>query len=137
MKAQFKLGASVFDIELSTVELSITEAEAGMRRLFIEAEAIAEQVAEDEEWNWSGFPPKFYLRGLTVPDYSVGSKNQLQVPMKHEEYEMALYLGEHNDVTDVVVVLTAWSSVEITGTVDAMGTIAPFQIEFAVEDAQQ
>jgi hypothetical protein len=132
MKAKFQLGDSVFDVDDDTLEFSLTEPERGFRQLSIEVEAVADQVDKDAEWNWSGYPPMFYLRDFSLPDFIPGSTHELAVPVKHDEYEMALYLGEHNDVSDVLLRITAWNSVEISGAVDAMGTIARFHIRFFI-----
>lgn len=62
-----------------------------------------ERIAENEnsEWSWTLYPPHFYLREfpVQVANSKVATANISVDDL--EEYEVAVYLIEHNDVDDL------------------------------------
>jgi hypothetical protein len=82
--------------------------------------------AEGSEWSWTLYPPHFYLRGFPVPDelpFSVSLTDK-----DCEEYDIALYMMEHNFVEAITLSINPGPQVEVRGEVKLSGKIVDFRI---------
>lgn len=66
---------------------------------------IFEALSDDEqsEWNWALYPPKLYLKEIP---YQL-RENKIEITITEEildNYDVALYLMEHNDLNGVLTI---------------------------------
>ena len=86
---------------------------------------------EDSPWSWTLYPPRFYGDFPATRDDTGVVEARISVDDLCE-YEVALYLMNHNDV-DVVVRQNPDGTAEANGVVDIFGKQTPFRIRwFAV-----
>lgn len=84
---------------------------------------------EDSPWSWTLSPPRFY--GDFPATRNAAGVVESRVTIDDlEEYEVALYLMNHNDV-EVVVRLHPDGTAEAEGMADLMGEQTPFRIRWA------
>ena len=89
---------------------------------------------EDSQWSWTLEPPRFYgdFPATRGADGVVESRVTLD---DLAEYEVVLYLMNHNDV-EVVVRLHPDGTAEAKGTVDLMGEQTPFLARWAARPSR-
>jgi hypothetical protein len=83
---------------------------------------------EDSEWLWALYPPHLYIRGLEMK----GGKAVLN---GQEDFEVALYMMEHNTILEATVSLTADKGVQVSGLVNLVGEVQPFRVSFVRSEA--
>jgi hypothetical protein len=91
-----------------------------------------EKVAGDENspWSWTLYPPYFYLRSFPAKAGRTAGTYRAKVSIDDlDEYEVAIYLIEHNDVDDVAVKADR-EMIQARGTVFLSGKPHPFSIKF-------
>jgi hypothetical protein len=126
----FIIGNTEFGIDPKQSRFQITK-EKG--RLFLSVEihgddAVSEKLGDDEKSGWEGilYGPYFYLRQYPVE--STGKDKELTVKLKPgdvENFDVALYLMEHNLVKDVQVKILN-EQIEVTGEADLAGFRKPW-----------
>lgn len=85
---------------------------------------------EDSEWSWTLYPPHFYLRDYPVSEKTKSKERQITLkPEDSDNFEVALYLMEHNDVEGVRIKVDD-HRLEISGQVDLMGEPREFRIRW-------
>jgi hypothetical protein len=87
---------------------------------------------EDSKWSWALYPPHFYIRSYPVP--AAARTRTAKVSLKPGDmtnYDIALYMMEHNDVDRVVVTLKGGVEVEVSGRVNLLGKRSPFEIRWS------
>ena len=85
---------------------------------------------ENSPWGWTLYPPHFYLRDFpAVMDVVTGGGKAKVVMDDLDEFEVAIYLIEHNDVDAVHVSMAPSQSIEVTGQV----YLSDHQHEFSIK----
>lgn len=84
---------------------------------------------EDSPWAWALYPPEFYARGIPVSRAAAESGTEIFLA-EEGEFEMALYMMEHNEVRDLCIRLGPNRALRISGQVDLFGEVCPLQIRF-------
>lgn len=131
----FIIGATNFGIEPTKSSFTLTKANDGRLFLAIEVrgnEKLYKEITADEnsEWSWTLYPPYFYLRDYSISEKLNGSVCEIRMkPEDSDNFDVALYLMEHNTVTDVTIKFSD-RRVEVAGRVDLMGEVREFQIDF-------
>ena len=129
MQQTFTIGSTEFGIGRATLKI-----EAGTMWLEIWGdEAIADQIADDEShpFGWILFPPNFYARA--VPYETDGAAKVLHLTDETlDDYDIALYLLEHNDAYGTVRITDNDGTVTVEGTAYANGEELPLRIRAAV-----
>jgi hypothetical protein len=104
----------------------------------IDAEVYGDQKRYDEvtgdydssPWSWALYPPHFYMRSYPATGgLSAGAFRAVVSTDDLDEYEVAIYLMEHNDV-DAVEVIADRRTLRATGVVILSGKRHPFSISF-------
>lgn len=104
---EFGIGNIQFAIEDNLLSLEIT----GSEDVFDE---LTEN--DDAEWGWALYPPKIFFRDVPYVDKDiVVDEDSL------DQYDIALYMMEHNDFTGTIKV-SAYN-IDICGQVDINGDI--------------
>jgi len=83
-------------------------------------DAITE--SDDSKWSWALYPPKFYITEYPItidPLTGIATANADTGDL--DKYEFAIYMMEHNNITNVKIIILPSGTIEITGTVDVMG----------------
>jgi hypothetical protein len=89
---------------------------------------------EDSEWGWTLYPPRFYLLDYVLPvRNSDGDSEVVLTPGDLDDYDVALYMMEHNEVSDLVIRLHGDTEVTIVGSVGLMGEVEAFEIRCKLE----
>ena len=89
----------------------------------------AVSTAEDWEWSWTMYPPRFYLF-TEVERAPVGQNLTVEFSdAEIESAEMAIYMMNHNHVADVIVMIDG-NRLRVSGRVDMMGQPAAFRIDW-------
>ena len=133
----FLIGGTEFGIDRTQSVLRLEALDSGARVLTFDVngdveihQAISEP--EDSEWNWTVYPPWFYLHAYELPPGEPNEHSRITLaPDDYDKYEVALYMMVHNDVSDIVIELYGGSLVSVFGVVDLMGKKQPFQIQFS------
>jgi hypothetical protein len=95
-------------------------------------QAIAER--EDSEWSWSLYPPRFYLVDYNLAPCDQSRAGEITLaPEDYDEYDLALYMMEHNQVSAIVIELHQGCEVSVSGIVDLMGEEKTFRIRCKLE----
>ena len=132
-KGEFIVGETNFEIEKGKSHFDVRKTEDGRLLLTIEVrgnenvykEATAK---EDSEWAWTQNPPYFYLRDYPVSLKAVATTQHLQLkPEDSDNYDLALYWNEHNDVDNVEIDVDL-HQLKVTGQVNLMGKPSDFRI---------
>lgn len=90
---------------------------------------------EDSPWSWTLYPPHFYLRKVPVEVNGRADAFAAKVTADDlDEYEVAIYLMEHNDV-DTVSIEVDGGEFTANGTVFLSGKPLPFAIRFSIPRA--
>ena len=88
------------------------------------SEDMYEQLTADESENWYSstvYPPKVYFREVPLTDGKIEITDELL-----DEYDIALYLNEHNDLYGTLVICD--KRITVKGEVNLWGTIYPLEI---------
>lgn len=115
----FKIGDTEFRI--GDVHLSIKD---GLIDLEITAdEDIFDELTENDdcEWDWALYPPKIYFRNVPYNGKDIVVDEEFL-----EEYDVALYMMEHNDFTGTLKITD--KNIHICGQVDMMGEMLAVSI---------
>jgi hypothetical protein len=95
-----------------------------------------DKITEDYDtspWSWTLYPPHFYLRSYPAKSgRNAGTFNATVSLDDLDEYEVAIYLMEHNDV-DEMKVSADRNGFKATGVVFLSGKPHPFSISFTKE----
>jgi hypothetical protein len=90
----------------------------------------AVSTAEDSEWFWTLYPPRFYAY-TELERTTEGHELTVQFSAAEiESAEMALYMMNHNHVTDVILMIHG-NRLTVSGSVDLMGQPAAFRIDWS------
>lgn len=133
--AEFTIDGTDFGIDLAESTFSL-DALDGATVVNAEIHGNQEQYDsitenEDSEWSWTLYPPHFYLRDFPADVDSATGNGSAQVAIDDlDEYEVAIYLMEHNDVDDVTVKIVPERSLEISGRVFLSGRPHDFTIKW-------
>ena len=90
----------------------------------------AVSTAEDSEWFWTLYPPRFYLF-TELERVAEGHNLPVQFSAAEiESAEMAIYMMNHNHVTAVTLLIDG-NRLTVSGSVDLMGQPAAFRIDWS------
>jgi hypothetical protein len=127
-KTDFKI-----DIKKSRFHLRISEnGEATIDADIYGDETQYERITENEDspWSWTLYPPHFYIHAFPATADRTKRKATAKVSLTDaEEYEVAVYLMEHNDVDEVSISIDG-STFSAKGIVFLFGKRHSFSIEF-------
>jgi hypothetical protein len=135
---EFFIGDTNFGVESKQSRVEFAKAADGRLLLTVDIqgnEKVYREITADEssEWSWTLYPPQFYLRGYPVPEKTQGKERTIKLkPADSTNFDVALYLMEHNEVAGVTLVV-ADDRVEISGRVDLMGKPSKFRIKWVKE----
>jgi RNase P/RNase MRP subunit p29 len=117
------------DFGIGELELVIDEAKNVLVNLKVRGDkSVFEKISAEEnsEWNWTLYPPKFYVN--KVPYSKKGDTIEINVTEKElNEYEIALYLIEHNDFSGSICI--QGKTVKVNGKVLIGGNEMDLEIE--------
>jgi hypothetical protein len=135
-RQQFKIDDTDFGIDAVKSRFEVRILKSG--DALIDAEVYGnenryEEVTQDYDsspWSWTLYPPHFYMRSYPAEsDRSSGTFKATVSTADLDEYEVAIYLMEHNDV-DGVKVTADRQTFKATGVVYLSGKPHPFSISF-------
>lgn len=93
-----------------------------------------EKITEDYDsspWSWTLYPPHFYMRSYPVKKQATTGAFEVSVSQDDlDEYEVAIYLIEHNALDDVKVKADL-KRFEVSGTVFLSGEPHSFSINYS------
>lgn len=115
----FRIGDAEFGI--GDVQLSI---EDGLINLEITgSEEIFNKMTEDDEckWSWALYPPKIYFRNVPFDNKAIVIDEEFL-----DQYDIALYMMEHNDFTGTLGLTD--KNIHIEGKADIMGETSAVSI---------
>ena len=113
---------------IGSVTLSIDPSASTFTLEIVGDEAIAANIgaADTHPFNWIIYPPKFYVRAAVFT--SVGGTKTLDIDEDAlDEYDIALYLIEHNDVMGTLTI-SAEGQISVVGTTSINGKTMPLEI---------
>lgn len=124
----FRLGQTDFGVDDDASRLEVGPATFTLE-VRGDPDRHAEVTTDGSEWDWTLHPPYFYLRDYPRPpgdpsftvDVSLGAA---------DDYDIALYLSEHHDVTDLSIHVDASRTVRATGTALMPNARCSFVIEW-------
>jgi hypothetical protein len=130
----FVIGGTDFGIDSAATVASITTHADGSRVLNLDVQgdektyrSVSE--SEDSKWSWTLYPPRFYLSGYEFAFRGVAENLEIALTSNdYEDYDVGLYMMEHNEVSDVVIKFHADEYVSVVGRVDLMGDDEAFEI---------
>ncbi len=129
----FILGDTEFGVDAAKSSCNTREQDG---QLWLSFEVFGEQATydviladEDSPWSWTLHPPRFSGDFPATRDGAGIVEARVTID-DLAEYEVALYLMNHNDV-EVVVRLHPNGSAEAEGVADLMGDQSPFRIRWA------
>lgn len=131
----FKIDDTDFGIDQVKSSFKLKVLKSG--EAVIDAEVYGDQqryddITEDYDaspWSWTLYPPHFYMRSYPAKGASAGTFNATVSTDDLDEYEVAIYLMEHNDVDEVEVTADR-QGFTATGVVFLSGRPHPFSISF-------
>jgi hypothetical protein len=134
---EFTIGETDFGIEPGQSRLDLASQADGTVLLTLEVQgnqAVFDQLnaGGNSEWSWALYPPQFYLRQYPLPGQP--KKKTVTVELQPEDadnYDVALYLMEHNPVEDVRITIKKGAQVEVTGQVELLGDLKDFRIRWS------
>jgi hypothetical protein len=132
--AQFVIGGTDFGVADDTSRLELAPGPDGRLLLSVDihgSQQVYDRLKDDPEWSWTLYPPHFYLYAYPVP--ATARAKTVTVKLKPEDlddYDVALYLMEHNSVEGVTLKVSK-GRVEVSGRVDLMGDLHTFRIRWA------
>ena len=130
---KFVIGTTDFGIDPESAIFEIVQLDKDSALLTVEFESsreVFDRICQerDKDWGWASFPPSFYLRDFPIP--TPGASGVVNVRFDrnaYREYEVALYMMEHNTVEGTLAI-TDGQRIEITGQVELIGKPTPFRI---------
>jgi hypothetical protein len=131
----FFIGKTNFGVEAKESRFDLKKGADGRLLLTIEVrgnEKLYKEVTADEnsEWSWTLYPPYFYLRDYPVSEKPEGKERRMKLkPEDSDNFDVALYLMEHNDVQGVTIKVDE-TRLEVAGQVDLMGEPHEFRIRW-------
>ena len=132
---EFVIGSTNFGVDPNKSSFKLSTTPDG--RVLLDIDIKGDQstfdaldTAEEWEWSWTIYPPRFYC--FTELGRVAKSQNlTMQFTADEiESAEMAIYLMNHNDVSDVILTICE-NTFTVSGNVDMMGQFAPFRIEWS------
>lgn len=133
---EFKINDSEFGIDAKKSSFGLTP-DGG--ELFVEICGDREafeilESAPQSPWDWALYPPKFYVHGFPFKRTGDG-KCVAHISLEDlEEYEAALYMMAHHDVSDVTVELVPGQYVLIRGKVQLFQEEESFSIHWSTKN---
>jgi hypothetical protein len=130
----FSIGEINFGVDLDKSKLALNTRADGKRELNADIygdAGVFRQLSgqEDVDWSWALYPPVFFLHGFVVTDDEDGAAPEtLRFEAAPTEYEIAIYMMEYSDLSDVCIVELSKERFEIQGNVDLLGNTLPFKI---------
>ncbi len=133
--AEFTIGTTNFGVNANKSSFKLSTKPHG--RVVLDVEINADQsaydavsMAEDSEWSWTIYPPRFYLF-TELERATEGHKLTVQFSAAEiESAEMAVYMMNHNHVSDVTLTIDG-NRLTVSGSVDLMGQPAAFHIDWS------
>ena len=133
--AEFVIGSTNFGVDAAKSSFKLLTKPHGRVVLDVEINGDlsaydAVSTAEDSEWFWTLYPPRFYL--FTEVERTPEGHN-LTVEFSAaeiESVEMAIYMMNHNHVADVILTIDD-NRLTVSGSVDLMGQPAAFRIDWS------
>jgi hypothetical protein len=132
--AHFEIDGTNFGVDANESRFDLDRTNVGDPLLTVEVrgdEDEYERITNDDSspWSWTLYPPHFYLRGYPVPASAGIEKTTIHLrPEDADDYDVALYMMEHNAVDDVEIVVSDATRIEISGRVELDGKFVPFAI---------
>ena len=129
---QFLLGTTDFGIGEITFEINTLE--KYVIDLTIHGnETMTNKLSENEngEWSWVIYPPKLYIREVPYTEKNGNIYIDITEDML-DEYDIALYLAEHNDLEGTLQISPA-GALNFTGTTFLSGDKTTVEISAKVE----
>jgi hypothetical protein len=131
---EFVIGSTNFGVDANKSSFKLLTKSCGNVVLDVEINGDqsaydAVSMAEDSEWFWTLYPPRFYIyteleRAIEGDGLAVHFSDA-----EIESAEMALYMMNHNHVTDVILVIHG-NRLTVSGNVDLMGELSAFRIDW-------
>lgn len=136
---EFVIGDTDFGIDRASVIFDLVPGDDGTVLLTVEFEGREvdfDRIQEErgDQWGWASYPPSFYLRDFPVAAAGAGTITTVLDRKAYQQYEVALYMMEHNTVEGSINI-TAGTQIEIIGQVDLMGKLTPFRIRWSKPEA--
>lgn len=124
----FTIDGTEFGINLSESNFELNQALLSLEIHGDEQVFTALMDNEDSEWSWALYPPYLYIRSLETKAGKAALNGD-------EDFDVALYMMEHNTILEACVSLTSGCGVEISGLVDLMGEEKSFHVRFTQNGA--
>jgi hypothetical protein len=105
----FKVNGTDFRINTRKSRFKVRISKAGEATIDADIygdKARYEKITEDEDSprSWTLYPPHFYMHSFPAKVSRVAGRFRAKITVDNlDEYEVAIYLIEHNDVDDVTV----------------------------------
>ena len=133
--ASFKIGGTEFGIDLEKSSF-VAEPDGSMGDYLIDLEIYGsddrfEKIklgSEGAKWSWATYPPHFYLREF--PGEKLDGATEVIAGGSANYYEVAIYMMEHSDVSDLKISVNPESNLTVTGKVDLWGTTHDFEVQW-------
>jgi hypothetical protein len=133
--AEFVIGGTNFGVDANKSSFKLMTKPHG--RVVLDVEINGDQsaydavsTAEDSEWFWTLYPPRFYVY-TELEHATEGHDITVQFSAADiESAEIALYMMNHNHVADVILIIHG-NRLTVSGSVDLMGQPAAFRIDWS------
>ena len=133
--ASFVIGGTEFGIDLDKSSF-IAEKDGDYGDYLIDLEIYGskdklETVNADydsSEWSWASYPPHFYLREF--PGERLDGSTEVVAGGSTTGYEVAIYMMQHSDVSDLKISINPQSILSVAGRVDLLGKEHDFEIRW-------
>ncbi len=134
--ASFIIDGTDFGIDEASSAVDISTKDKGRLILNVEIKGDKQrhsQITENESspWSWTLYPPRFYLREYPVSGSPTKGMIVRLMPDDTDNYDVAIYMMEHNGVDGVVIKIGKQGRVEISGRVGIDGKWLPFTIDWS------
>jgi hypothetical protein len=131
----FSIGSTEFFIDFEKSGFSITQSDSGNSKLTIDiygANDVFDSLTgeSNSDWSWALYPPAFYIHEFPITENVIASDGSLFIATR-VEYEFALYMMEHCEVTNLNIRMVSPTEVSISGCVDLWGKEIPFAISYS------
>ena len=132
-KASFVINGTEFGINVVESSFVVDTSDPPEQLVTIEIRGdkdIFEKLSGDEnsEWSWALYPPHFYIREF--PGEKVAGSSKVVAGGSADYYELAIYMMEHNDVSDLKIEIDPQKTLHVTGRVDIFGETHDFEIRW-------
>ena len=132
-EASFVINGTEFGIDVVESSFVVDTSDPPEQLVTIEIRGdkdIFEKLSGDEnsEWSWALYPPHFYIREF--PGEKVAGSPKVVAGGSADYYELAIYMMEHNDVSDLKIEIDPQKTLHVTGRVDVFGETHDFEIRW-------